>query len=80
MPFHRMAQLVVSQSQRGGSCALVETVPRKRFFQKGLFVSGHRAAKIVQSLLVFTGSHRIAITSDAGPFTDPDGFGWEAGA
>ena len=25
-----------------------------------------------------TGSHRIAITSDAGPFTDPDGFGWEA--
>ena len=27
-----------------------------------------------------TGSHRIAITSDAGPFTDPDGFGWEAGA
>ena len=27
-----------------------------------------------------TGSHRIAITSDAGPFTDPDGFGWEAEA
>ena len=27
-----------------------------------------------------TGSHRIAITSDAGPFTDLDGFGWEAGA
>ena len=27
-----------------------------------------------------TGSHRIAITSDAGPFTDPDGFAWEAGA
>ena len=25
-----------------------------------------------------TGSHRIAITSDAGPFTDPDGFAWEA--
>src|SRR5438067_872949 len=24
-----------------------------------------------------TGSHRIAITSDAGPFTDPDGFAWE---
>ena len=24
------------------------------------------------------GSHRIAITSDAGPFTDPDGFAWEA--
>jgi predicted lactoylglutathione lyase len=25
-----------------------------------------------------TGSHRIALTSDAGPFTDPDGFAWEA--
>jgi hypothetical protein len=25
-----------------------------------------------------TGSHRIAICSDVGPFTDPDGFEWEA--
>jgi catechol 2,3-dioxygenase-like lactoylglutathione lyase family enzyme len=25
-----------------------------------------------------TGSHRIVIGSDAGPFTDLDGFGWEA--
>jgi predicted lactoylglutathione lyase len=25
-----------------------------------------------------SGSHRIALTSDAGPFTDPDGFVWEA--
>ncbi len=25
-----------------------------------------------------TGSHRIVIGSDAGPFTDPDGFMWEA--
>jgi uncharacterized glyoxalase superfamily protein PhnB len=25
-----------------------------------------------------TGSHRIAIACDAGPFTDPDGFSWEA--
>lgn len=25
-----------------------------------------------------TGSHRIAIHSPAGPFTDPDGFAWEA--
>jgi hypothetical protein len=25
-----------------------------------------------------TGSHRIAISSDAGPFTDPDGFTWQA--
>ena len=27
-----------------------------------------------------SGSHRIAITSDAGPFTDPDGLAWEAAA
>ena len=25
-----------------------------------------------------TGSHRIVLESDAGPFTDPDGFAWEA--
>ena len=24
-----------------------------------------------------TGSHRIVIGGDAGPFTDPDGFAWE---
>lgn len=27
-----------------------------------------------------TGSHRLAIGSDAGPFTDPDAFAWEAAA
>jgi catechol 2,3-dioxygenase-like lactoylglutathione lyase family enzyme len=27
-----------------------------------------------------TGSHRLVIGSDAGPFTDPDGFGWETPA
>jgi uncharacterized glyoxalase superfamily protein PhnB len=27
-----------------------------------------------------TGSHRIAINSDAGTFTDPDGFAWEQSA
>ena len=27
-----------------------------------------------------SGSHRIVIGSDAGPFTDPDGFTWEAAA
>lgn len=26
-----------------------------------------------------TGSHRLTIGSDAGPFTDPDGFAWGAG-
>lgn len=25
-----------------------------------------------------TGSHRLTMGSDAGPFTDPDGFVWEA--
>ncbi len=25
-----------------------------------------------------TGSHRIVLAGDAGPFTDPDGFAWEA--
>ena len=25
-----------------------------------------------------TGSHRIVIGSDTAPFTDPDGFAWEA--
>ena len=25
-----------------------------------------------------TGSHRLIVGGDAGPFTDPDGFGWEA--
>lgn len=27
-----------------------------------------------------TGSHRLAVSSEAGPFTDPDGFVWEATA
>jgi uncharacterized glyoxalase superfamily protein PhnB len=27
-----------------------------------------------------TGSHRIAINAEAGPFTDPDGFAWETAA
>ena len=27
-----------------------------------------------------TGSHRVVAVGDAGPFTDPDGFVWEAGA
>jgi hypothetical protein len=25
-----------------------------------------------------TGSHRVTVASDAGPFTDPDGFAWQA--
>ena len=27
-----------------------------------------------------TGSHRLMISGDAGPFTDPDGFAWETGS
>jgi predicted lactoylglutathione lyase len=27
-----------------------------------------------------TGSHRLTIGSDTGPFTDPDGFAWETGS
>ena len=44
-----------------------------------LALSGHRAlAKDAGVPPGGTGSHRLAIGSDAGPFTDPDGFAWEA--
>jgi predicted lactoylglutathione lyase len=40
---------------------------------------GHRAlAKDAGVSPGGTGSHRLAIDSEAGPFTDPDGFAWEA--
>lgn len=35
-------------------------------------------AKVVDVSPEGTGAHRLAIGSDAGPFTDPDGFAWEA--
>jgi hypothetical protein len=35
-------------------------------------------AKVAGVSLDGTGSHRIVVGSDAGPFTDPDGFAWEA--
>lgn len=35
-------------------------------------------AKVAGVSLDGTGSHRLAIGSDAGPFTDPDGFTWES--
>ncbi|TDD25300.1 glyoxalase [Nonomuraea diastatica] len=35
-------------------------------------------AKVVGVAPDGTGSHRLTIGSDAGPFTDPDGFVWEA--
>ena len=44
-----------------------------------LALYGHRAlAKTAGVSPDGTGSHRLAITSTAGPFTDPDGFTWEA--
>jgi predicted lactoylglutathione lyase len=39
----------------------------------------HRAlAKVAGVRADGTGSHRFTVGSDAGPFTDPDGFVWEA--
>src|ERR1700722_14144697 len=44
-----------------------------------LALYGHRAlAKDAGVPPGGSGSHRLAIDSDAGPFTDPDGFAWEA--
>jgi predicted lactoylglutathione lyase len=44
-----------------------------------LTLYGRRAlAKVVGVAPDGTGSHRLVIGSDAGPFTDPDGFAWEA--
>ena len=44
-----------------------------------LALYGHRAlAKDAGVSPDGTGSHRIMIGSDAGPFTDPDGFAWAA--
>jgi catechol 2,3-dioxygenase-like lactoylglutathione lyase family enzyme len=44
-----------------------------------LVLYGRRAAaKDAGVSLEGTGSHRLTMGSDAGPFTDPDGFAWEA--
>lgn len=44
-----------------------------------LTLYGRRAlAKVVGVAPDGTGSHRLMIGSDAGPFTDPDGFAWVA--
>jgi catechol 2,3-dioxygenase-like lactoylglutathione lyase family enzyme len=43
-----------------------------------LALYGRRAlAKVAGVSAEGTGSHRLAIGTDAGDFTDPDGFGWE---
>ena len=44
-----------------------------------LALYGRRAlAKDAGVALDGTGSHRLMIGSDAGSFTDPDGFAWDA--
>ena len=44
-----------------------------------LALYGHRAlAKDAGVSPDGTGSHRLTMGSDAGAFTDPDGFAWEA--
>ncbi|SEG88800.1 Predicted lactoylglutathione lyase [Nonomuraea solani] len=44
-----------------------------------LALYGRRAlAKDVGVPIEGTGSHRLVLGGDAGPFTDPDGFAWEA--
>ncbi|GAA4930241.1 MULTISPECIES: glyoxalase [Streptomonospora] len=44
-----------------------------------LALYGRRAlAKVAGVSAEGEGSHRLAVGSDAGPFTDPDGFVWEA--
>lgn len=40
--------------------------------------SRRAAAKDANVAAQGTGSHRIVIVGDGGPFTDPDGFSWEA--
>lgn len=57
----------------GGRYVEFDTGPVK------LTLNKHRAlAKVAGVSAEGTGSHRLTIGSDAGPFTDPDGFAWEA--
>ena len=46
------------------------------YVDHGLVVAKSFGGKYVE--FEATGSHRLEITSDAGPFVDPDGFGWSA--
>ena len=64
---------------RGASAASTSSSPPRRRSVK-LALYGRRAlAKDAGVSPDGTGSHRIVIGSDAGPFTDPDGFAWETG-
>jgi predicted lactoylglutathione lyase len=59
----------------GSKYVELETAPIK------LALYGRRAlAKDAGVPPVGSGSHRLSIAGDAGAFTDPDGFAWDAGA
>ena len=59
------------------TAASTSSSPTRRAHQLALY--GRRAlAKTAGVAPDGTGSHRIAINSTAGTFTDPDGFTWEA--
>ncbi|SHN46503.1 VOC family protein [Cryptosporangium aurantiacum] len=55
----------------------VEFTSEKEHIQLGLYTR-RALAKTAGVSPDGSGSHRIAIGSDAGPFTDPDGFAWES--
>jgi predicted lactoylglutathione lyase len=60
----------------GGKYAELETGDRVK-----LALSPRKtAAKNAGVAIEGSGSHRLAVTADAGDFTDPDGFAWEAGS
>ena len=48
-----------------------------RGFTMSLVVSQPSTVDSLIGTALDTGSHRIVIGGDAGPFTDPDGFVWE---
>lgn len=52
-------------------------VPSKRHIKLGIY-KRRALAKDAGVSLDGSGSHRLVICSEAGPFTDPDGFSWEA--
>ncbi|MGH2745624.1 MAG: glyoxalase [Thermoleophilaceae bacterium] len=65
--------LVVKRSF-GGKYAEFDTGPKVKLALN----KRHALAKNADVSPDGTGSHRVIIGSDAGPFTDPDGFAWEA--
>jgi hypothetical protein len=69
--------LTAASSWRRASAANVEFATASSPVKLALY--GRRAlAKDVGVPIDATGSHRLVIGSEAGSFTDPDGFAWEA--